>query len=113
MASLSTHVLDTAQGRPAEGLALALYRLGAAGREALGEFRTDADGRVAGGLLQQAVTPLGEYEIEFNAGDYLRANGGTDDYLTRITIRFSIYDQTHYHVPLLLSSFAYSTYRGS
>ena len=94
-------------------MALALYRLGAAGREALGEFRTNADGRVEGGLLRQADTPLGAYEIEFNAGDYLKANGGTDAYLTRITIRFSIYDQTHYHVPLLLSSFGYSTYRGS
>lgn len=113
MASLSTHVLDTAQGCPARGLSLTLYRLVGSDRIELGQFTTNDDGRVDGGLFNDPETALGEYEIVFQAGAYLKASGGTDRYLTEVPIRFSIYDQTHYHVPLLVSSFGYSTYRGS
>jgi len=113
VASLSTHVLDTAQGCPAQGLALTLYRVQGEQRVELGRYTTNADGRVDGGLFKQDDTELGEYEVVFEAGAYLRASGGSDRYLTQVSIRFSIYDQTHYHVPLLLSSFGYSTYRGS
>ncbi len=113
MASLSTHALDTALGCPARGLNLTLYKINGSERVELGRFTTNDDGRVDGGLFNDPDTQLGEYEIIFEAGQYLAANGGTDKYLTQVPIRFSIYDQTHYHVPLLLASFGYSTYRGS
>lgn len=113
MASLSTHALDTALGCPARGLNLTLFKINGAQRVELGRFTTNDDGRVEGGLLNDPNTELGEYEILFEAGEYLKANGGTDRYLTQVPIRFSIYDQTHYHVPLLVASYGYSTYRGS
>ena len=113
MASLSTHALDTALGTPARGLGLTLYKINGDGRTELGRFTTNDDGRVDGGLLNDPDTALGEYEIVFEAGAYLATTGGTDRYLTQVPIRFSIYDQSHYHLPLLVSSYGYSTYRGS
>lgn len=113
---LTTHVLDTALGRPAAGMALRLYALGA-GRALLTERTTNADGRVDAPLLDAATMKIGTYEIEFDAGAYLRASGGAlpdPPFLDVIPIRFGIFDvDKHYHVPLLLSPYAYSTYRGS
>ncbi len=99
--SLSTHVLDTARGRPAAGVAIELRR----GGELLATVSTDADGRAAFGDVE-----AGEYELTFSVGDYF----GERPFLDRIPIRFTVADPTaRYHVPLLVSPWAYSTYRGS
>lgn len=118
MGRLTTHVLDTALGRPGAGLALALYRIKpTGGREKLGEFTTNADGRCDRPLLEGAALTGGIYELDFDAGAYFDRTGQKlpePKFLDRVTIRFGIAapDQ-HYHVPLLLSPYAYSTYRGS
>ena len=113
---LTTHVLDTARGRPAAGVRIVLYRLGDAPLR-LAETVTNADGRTDAPLLAGTDLAEGSYELVFFAGDYLRATGQAGDgvlFLDQIPIRFGIPDATqHYHVPLLLSPFAYSTYRGS
>ncbi|MCQ1851023.1 hydroxyisourate hydrolase [Neorhizobium galegae] len=118
MTGLTTHVLDTASGKPAEGLSIDLYRLSGETREELKTVVTNSDGRVDGGPILIGETFLvGEYELVFHAGDYLRARGVAltePAFLDVIPIRFGISDTTaHYHVPLLLSPYGYSTYRGS
>lgn len=116
MGRLTTHVLDTALGRPAKGLAIALRRVDGDG-DVIGRFVTNADGRVDQPLLSGDALRKGVYELLFHAGDYLRTT--TSDlseplFLDVIPIRFGIADEeAHYHVPLLISPFAYSTYRGS
>ncbi|MBB4063304.1 hydroxyisourate hydrolase [Gellertiella hungarica] len=118
MTGLTTHVLDTALGKPAEGLEIDLYRLHGDQREKIRTVATNSDGRVDGGpILIGDSFLVGEYELVFKAGDYLRRLGTrlTDPpFLDVIPIRFGISDTTaHYHVPLLLSPYGYSTYRGS
>ncbi|WP_145108375.1 hydroxyisourate hydrolase [Cereibacter sediminicola] len=117
MGRLTTHVLDTATGRPAAGVRITLYRLSGADRERIGGAATNADGRTEGPLLEGAALAEGGYELVFAAGDYLRATGQAGAgvlFLDEIPIRFGISDATgHYHVPLLLSPYGYSTYRGS
>jgi hydroxyisourate hydrolase len=99
--SLSTHVLDTVKGVPAAGVAIELRR----GDEVVGAT-TNEDGRAR--LLED--TPAGEYELTFAVGDYF----GERQFLDRVPIRFTIADpEAHYHVPLLVSPWSYSTYRGS
>jgi 5-hydroxyisourate hydrolase len=99
--SLSTHVLDTARGRPAAGVAIELRR-----GDLVIAATTDEDGRAR--LLEE--TPAGEYELTFAIGDYF----GDRTFLDRVPVRFSIADPAaHYHVPLLVSPWSYSTYRGS
>jgi 5-hydroxyisourate hydrolase len=115
MGRLTTHVLDTASGRPASGLAIDLYRLGQ-GEERLASVATNADGRVDRPLLEGSDFRAGTYELRFHAGDYLRSNFKllTPSFLDVIPIRFGIASpEEHYHVPLLLSPYGYSTYRGS
>lgn len=118
MTGLTTHVLDTALGKPAVGLEIDLYRLNGDAREKLKTVVTNHDGRVDGGpILIGESFVAGEYELIFKAGDYLRHLGIplTDPaFLDVIPIRFGISDVNgHYHVPLLLSPYGYSTYRGS
>jgi 5-hydroxyisourate hydrolase len=114
---LSTHVLDTARGRPAEGVKIALYRLSGQSHRMLLETVTNHDGRTDAPLLAGEALKAGSYELVFFAGAYLRATGQAGDgvlFLDEIPIRFGIPDAAqHYHVPLLLSPFGYSTYRGS
>ncbi len=113
---LTTHVLDTALGRPAAGLVIRLYRLDGEDRRLLGSAVTNADGRTDGPLLQGEEFRVGVYEIEFEAGDYHRAAGAGADrpFLDTVPVRFGISEAgASYHVPLLLSPFGYSTYRGS
>lgn len=116
MGRLTTHVLDTALGRPAGGLSLALFRDGP-GREAAAEAVTNGDGRCERPLLEGDALIAGGYELVFEAGAYFDRLGLTlpePKFLDRVVIRFGIADPTaHYHVPLLLSPFGYSTYRGS
>lgn len=114
---LSTHVLDTARGKPAAGVKIALYRVTGNSHRKLKEVVTNADGRTDQPLLTGDDLKDGTYELVFFAGDYLRATGQAADgviFLDEIPIRFGVPDAgQHYHVPLLISPFAYSTYRGS
>ena len=114
---LTTHVLDTALGKPAAGVKITLYRVSGNSHKKIAETVTNADGRTDGPMLTGAAFKAGSYELVFEAGDYLRATGqGTGEvlFLDQIPIRFGVPDDTaHYHVPLLISPFAYSTYRGS
>jgi 5-hydroxyisourate hydrolase len=113
---LTTHVLDTATGRPAAGLAIELYRLDGEGRTHLKSVTTNADGRCDAPLLEGEAFRAGQYELVFKAGDYLRGNGVSlpdPAFLDEVPIRFGMAEQAHYHVPLLISPYGYSTYRGS
>ena len=115
MGKLTTHVLDTAAGKPAAGLKIELYRVG--GSAPLKTLHTNADGRADGPILEGEGFAAGRYELRFHAGDYLRASGVAlpdPAFLDIIPIAFGIADPAgHYHVPLLLSPYGYSTYRGS
>jgi len=113
---LTTHVLDTARGRPAAGMKIELYRLDAGGRTHLAEAETNDDGRTDSPILPKGRVEVGRYELVFHAGAYLDriAPSGTLRFLDEIPIRFGIDNvSAHYHVPLLLSPFSYATYRGS
>jgi 5-hydroxyisourate hydrolase len=113
---LTTHVLDTASGRPAAGMTIDLWRLSPEGRSHLKRVQTNADGRCDQPLLQGAEFAAGRYELVFAAGDYLRREGTelpTPAFLDDIPIRFGMAEAKHYHVPLLVSPYGYSTYRGS
>ena len=113
---LTTHVLDTARGCPAEGLEIALYAVAGEARRHLKTLVTNADGRTDAQILPAAEFQTGTYELVFHAGAYLDATGTppeTPRFLDLIPIRFGMSEASHYHVPLLLSPFGYSTYRGS
>lgn len=114
---LTTHVLDTARGCPAPDLQIDLYRIDGGSRTHLHSLRTNHDGRTDSHILPADDFATGTFELVFHAGDYLRASGQSGDdplFLDEIPIRFGMNDGTaHYHVPLLLSPFGYSTYRGS
>ncbi len=116
MGYLTTHVLDTAQGTPAEGIAIALYRVSGNSHRKIAEAVTNADGRTDAPILPERGFKPGTYELVFFAGDYLRSTGqaGAEPmFLDQIPIRFGLSEDAHYHVPLLLSPYGYSTYRGS
>jgi 5-hydroxyisourate hydrolase len=117
MGRLSTHVLDTARGKPAAGVKITLYRISGQSHRKIAEAVTNADGRTDSPMLEGAALTPGSYELVFAAGDYLRASGQAGEgvlFLDEIPIRFGVADAGgHYHVPLLISPFGYSTYRGS
>ncbi|HBF29633.1 hydroxyisourate hydrolase [Rhizobium sp.] len=118
MTGLTTHVLDTALGRPASGLRIQLLRMQGEEAELIKTVFTNDDGRVDGGpILAGDEFQVGQYQLLFHAGDYLVATGAVltePPFLDVIPIRFGISDTSaHYHVPLLLSPYGYSTYRGS
>lgn len=106
MASVSTHVLDTSTGRPAGGLRVALE---AVDGTAVGHGTTDGDGRVAG---LAAEVPEGGYRLRFDTGAWFEGQGVAAFY-PEVVVAFTVADDRHHHVPLLLSPFGYSTYRGS
>lgn len=113
---LTTHVLDTARGCPAAGVRIVLYRLTADGRDKIAEVVTNSDGRTDSPILPSDLFETGAFELVFFAGDYLRTTGqvsGNTLFLDEVPIRFGMAEQAHYHVPLLLSAYGYSTYRGS
>ena len=110
---LTTHVLDTARGVPAAGLKIELFRIVDGRRDQRGEKTTNDDGRTDSPMLPEAVFETGTFELVFHAGDYLRETGQPDGFLDVVPIRFAMSEAAHYHVPLLLSPFGYSTYRGS
>lgn len=118
MTGLTTHVLDTALGVPAKGVMIDIFRINEEVREYLKTVRTNADGRIdSGPLLQGEEFRKGTYELVFHAGAYLKTTGQRLPdmlFLDLIPIRFGVSDPAaHYHVPLLVSPFGYSTYRGS
>ncbi|WP_421701726.1 hydroxyisourate hydrolase [Aliiroseovarius sp.] len=113
---LTTHVLDTARGCPAEGIKILLYRVSGNSHRKIAEAVTNADGRTDVPILPEGDFKPGTYELIFFAGDYLRATGqaGAEPlFLDQVPIRFGMSEDDHYHVPLLLSPYGYSTYRGS
>ena len=114
---LTTHVLDLAQGRPAEKVEIELFRLTSNGRDALAQATTNADGRCDSPLLTGDDFAPGRYELVFHVGRYFRAAGlapADPAFLDEVPIRFGVAQAgEHYHVPLLISPFGYSTYRGS
>lgn len=110
---LTTHVLDTARGQPAAALKITLLRVKGDTREVLAQMITNADGRTDGAILPADAFAKGEYELVFEVGDYLRSAGMSDAFLDAVPLRFKMTEDAHYHVPLLLSPFGYSTYRGS
>ncbi len=116
MGRLTTHVLDTAQGKPGAGISIELFHLGAS-RERLASTITNADGRCERPLLEGPAFTAGVYELVFHARDYFARQGlvlPKPNFLDEVVIRFGIADdEAHYHVPLLISPYAYSTYRGS
>lgn len=117
MGKLSTHVLDTANGRPAAGVRVALYALAGNGRTLLKEDVTNADGRCGAPLLEDDSLQPGRYELVFGAGDYFAALGvdlPAPRFIDQVIIAFGIANaDQNYHVPLVVSPWSYSTYRGS
>ena len=116
MGRLTTHVLDTARGRPGAGIRVDLYGLDGERRH-IASVVTDADGRCAAPLIEGADFVTGAYELVFAVGDYFRAAGvaaGEPPFLDEVSVRFSVAaPDEHYHVPLLVSPWSYTTYRGS
>jgi len=113
---LTTHVLDTARGCPAAGLKIELFALAGGARKLLKTLVTNADGRTESQILPSEEFARGTYELVFHAGGYLTATGVPPEaprFLDVIPIRFGMSEESHYHVPLLLSPFGYATYRGS
>lgn len=113
---LTTHVLDTARGLPAEGVKIELFRIVDTERTLIRTLYTNDDGRTDEQILPASEFAIGDYELVFYAGDYLDAQGvpaQAPRFLNIIPIRFGMSEAAHYHVPLLLSPYSFSTYRGS
>ena len=118
MAGLTTHILDVSRGRAADGVRVELYELaGGSDRKLIADVVTNADGRTDKPLMSADQARAGQFELVFHAGDYFRrerAELADPPFLDIIPIRFGVADpQAHYHVPLLVSPWSYSTYRGS
>jgi 5-hydroxyisourate hydrolase len=118
MGHLSTHVLDTMNGCPAAGMTVMLQRVdGGAEPRTLKRFATDADGRADGPLLDASTMAAGRYRLLFSVAAYFRARGVAlpdPPFIDEVQLDFGIADAAgHYHVPLLVSPWSYSTYRGS
>ncbi len=115
MGRLTTHVLDTTNGVPARGITIKLYALEGE-RRLIQTAVTNSDGRTDHALLDNDHFATGSYEIVFHIGDHFKNYGLADTkpaFLDEVPVRFSITEDQHYHVPLLVSPWSYSTYRGS
>jgi len=114
---LSTHVLDTAAGRPAEGVEIELVEIASDGAHSVARAATNADGRTDGPLIMDRPLPIAQYELRFHVGAYHRRQGiplADPAFLDVVPIRFAVAEpEGHYHVPLLVTPWSYSTYRGS
>lgn len=117
MGKLSTHVLDTMHGTPAQGVAIDLYALDGDSRNHILQAHTNADGRCDQPLLQGASLRAGRYELVFHVGEYFSGKGVAlpdPSFLDQVTINFGVADaEQNYHVPLVVTPWSYSTYRGS
>ena len=115
MGQLTTHILDTANGKPASEVAIRLYACSDT-RELLTTTASNTDGRTDAALLDGTSMQTGSYELEFDIGPYFAAQGNPSSdppFLDTVVIRFSVRAEERYHVPLLVSPWSYSTYRGS
>jgi 5-hydroxyisourate hydrolase len=115
MSTLTTHILDTANGRPGTGVSVRLFSL-ANGRHLVASAVTNDDGRTDDPLLESETFRPGVYELEFSVGDYFAGRGAEQadpPFLENVVIRVTLAGDDHYHVPLLVSPWSYSTYRGS
>jgi 5-hydroxyisourate hydrolase len=115
MGYLTTHILDTAQGKPANGIPIILYSISGQ-RQEIKRLVSNHDGRTNEQLLSTDEFKLGTWELVFSVGDYFHNTNLPKDkppFLDEITLRFTISRDDHYHVPLLVSPWSYSTYRGS
>ncbi len=113
---LTTHVLDTARGCPAQGMKIDLYKIEGETRTHLKSLTTNDDGRTDSQIMPAEEFATGTFELVFHAGAYLDAIGTPPEsprFLDVIPLRFGMSEASHYHVPLLLSPFGYATYRGS
>jgi 5-hydroxyisourate hydrolase len=117
MGKLTTHVLDTAGGKPAAGMQIELSVLEGSNWEKIKSLQTNADGRTDAPLLEGAALEKGRYRLVFDVAAYYKSQGTTlpdPPFLDRVPLRFGIADTAlHYHVPLLCSPWGYTTYRGS
>jgi 5-hydroxyisourate hydrolase len=113
MSGITTHVLDTSRGRPAAGISVTLEAKGEEGWRLVGRGATDADGRLRDLLPPKFTLSEGDYRLTFDVGAYFAASGA-EGFYTEVVVSFVVRDAAaHYHVPLLLSPYGYSTYRGS
>ena len=113
---LTTHVLDTAQGCPGKGIKIDLYRISGDSRIFVRSLVTNSDGRTDSHILPADEFETGTYELEFHVGAYFDEAGTSlpdPKFLDVVPLRFGLSEEAHYHVPLLVSPFSYSTYRGS
>jgi 5-hydroxyisourate hydrolase len=117
MGKLTSHVLDIAAGKPAVGMRVRLHKTDVAGPQLLADVRTNGDGRMAGVLLDEGGLKVGRYSLCFHIADYFRAQGASlsePPFLDEVVVQFGIADTAaNYHVPLLVTPWSYSTYRGS
>ena len=113
MSAITTHILDVSAGCPARGVPVTLERQTTTGWEIIGKGATDEDGRLRDLLDSEAVLQAGNYRLTFDTGNYF-AQQQIEGFYPQVTVAFAVLDAAqHYHVPLLLSPFGYSTYRGS
>jgi 5-hydroxyisourate hydrolase len=113
MSAITTHILDVSKGCPARGVSVTLERQTSMGWEIIGNGATDEDGRLRDLLDSETVLQIGNYRLTFDTGNYF-AQQQIEGFYPQVTVAFAVRDATqHYHVPLLLSPFGYSTYRGS
>lgn len=113
---LTTHVLDTARGKPAQGVKVELHKVQGEGREKLAQAVTNADGRTDAPLIERGQLQAGTYELTFNVAAYYQGFPSVSDppFLDVVTLRFTVaVSGAHYHVPLVMTPWSYSTYRGS
>ena len=116
MGKLSTHVLDTAHGRPGAGVKVELYGIDSCGRTLIKTDVTNSDGRTDAPLIERGSLEQGTYELTFHVADYFKGFVAAADppFLDVVTLRFTVGDTSgHYHVPLVMTPWSYSTYRGS
>lgn len=112
MSHITTHILDTSLGKPAEGVLIELQEPNDNGWKTIGKGHTNSDGRIAGLLADDITLSPGHYRMLFHTGPYYQ-NLKTTSFYPEVSIVFEVFDDSHYHVPLLLNPFGYSTYRGS
>lgn len=112
MSAITTHVLDTSKGKPASGLKVTLSRGAHGGWKEVGTGLTDDNGRIGDLLPAGAPPPHGTYALRFDVADYF-GERNVKTFYPYVEVVFGVHDDTHYHVPLLLSPFGYTTYRGS
>ena len=116
MAGLTTHVLDTSIGKPAYKILIELYSIENDEKNKISEYWTNKEGRVNNPMISEENFQKGEYELTFHVKDYFLQNNlvkSNYNFYDKITVRFTISEISHYHIPLLVSPFGYSTYRGS